>query len=436
MRELPGDKAKEIIKRDKRFLSSSYTRSYPAVIEKGAGCWVWDVDGNKFLDFNAGLAVCTTGHCHPEVVKAITEQAQKLLHISGTDYYQPMQVRLAEKLAEIVPGGMNKRVFLSNSGAETVEAAFKLARYAKKRSYVIAFYNGFHGRTMGALSLTCSKSVQKKGFGTLIAGVIHIPFGYCYRCSFNLEYPSCEFACIRYIEDEIFRAKVPGEEVAAVFAEPIQGEGGYVIPPPGYFQKLKKLCDKYGILFVMDEVQSGMGRTGRMLAIEHWGVKADIYCLAKGIASGLPLGATVASRSIMDWPPGAHASTFGGNPISCVASLATIKLLENGLIENAEKMGGFLLKRLKELESKYDFIGDVRGKGLMIGIELVKDKKTKEPVPGKKTGVIVEAFKRGLILQGCGVTTVRFSPPLIVTRKEAELALDIFEQAIKRVFKV
>ncbi len=433
---IPGEKAKEIIKRDKRFISSSYTRSYPAVIEKGKGCWVWDVDGNKFLDFNAGIAVCATGHCHPEVVKAITEQAGKLLHISGTDYYQPLQVELAEKLAEIVPGGMNKRVFFSNSGAEAIEAGFKLARYATKRPYVIAFHNSFHGRTMGALSLTCSKAVQKEGFGPLISGVIHVPFGYCYRCPFNLEYPSCGFECVRYIEDEVFKKEVPGEEVAAIFAEPIQGEGGYIIPPPGYFKEIRELCDRYGILLVVDEVQSGMGRTGRMFAIEHWEVKADIYCLAKGIASGMPLGATVAPRSIMNWPPGSHASTFGGNPVSCAASLATIRLLENGLIENAEKVGKFLLERLKEIQERYDFIGDVRGKGLMIGIELVKDRKTKKPMPDKKVGVIVEAFKRGLILQGCGVTTVRFSPPLIVTQKEAELALNIFEQAIKKVFKV
>lgn len=434
--ELPGPKAQKLIKKDKKYISPSYTRSYGAVIAHGKGAWVWDVDGNQFLDFNAGVAVCITGHCHPQVVKAIQDQAEGLIHISGTDYYYPQQIRLAEKLAEIVPGAGNKRTFFTNSGAEAVETAFKLARYKTKRLYAIAFLNSFHGRTMGALTLTGSKRIQKRGFGPLVPCVVHTPYGYCYRCFLNLEYPACKFACVHYIEDEIFRTVTPPEEVCAIFAEPIQGEGGYVVPPPGYFQELRLLCDKYGILLVADEVQSGMGRTGKMFAIEHWETKADIYCLAKGIASGVPLGAAVASASLMDWESGAHANTFGGNPLACVASLATIKLLENGLIANAEKVGGLMIKRLEDMQNKYDFIGDTRGKGLMIGVELVEDPVTKRPLHDKRNGVVHECFHRGLILQGCGVSSVRFSPALIVTEEEAQTALDIFERALKKVFRL
>jgi 4-aminobutyrate aminotransferase len=434
--ELPGPKAQKLIKKDRKYISPSYTRSYGAVIDHGKGMWLWDVDGNMFLDFNAGVAVCATGHCHPQVVKAIQDQAEELIHISGTDYYYPQQVKLAEKLAEIVPGAKNKRSFLTNSGAEAVETAFKLSRYKTKRPYVIAFLNSFHGRTMGALTLTGSKRIQKKGFGPLVPCVVHVPYGYCYRCFLNLEYPACKFACVKYIEDEIFRTVTPPEEVAAVFVEPIQGEGGYIVPPPGYLQELRQLCSKYGIFLVADEVQSGMGRTGKMFAIEHWETKADIYCLAKGIASGMPLGAAVAQASVMDWAPGAHANTFGGNPLACVAALATIKLLENGLVENAEKVGSLMLKRLEDMQNKYDFIGDTRGKGLMLGVELVEDPVSKKPLHDKRDGVIMECFRRGLILQGCGVSTVRFSPPLIVTPEEAQTALDIFERALKKVFRL
>ncbi len=433
--KLPGIKAQRILKKDKKYISPSYTRSYPAVIEQGEGCWLWDVDGNKFLDFNAGIAVCATGHCHPDVVEAIRKQAGKLIHISGTDYYYPQQVALAEKLAEITPGGKNKKTFFCNSGAEAVEGAFKLARYHTKRPYALAFLGSFHGRTMGALSLTGSKFVQKQGFGTLIAGVYHTPYAYCFRCAFNLEYPGCDFYCVKYIEEEVFKKILPPEEVGALFAEPIQGEGGYVVPPDDYFKKIRELCDRYGILFVVDEVQSGFGRTGRMFAIEHYGVMADIYCLAKGIASGMPLGAFVARPGIMNWSPGAHASTFGGNPVSCVAAMATINLLENGLIENAEKMGKYIMKELEKLQSKFEMIGDVRGKGLMIGIELIEDSISKKPIPEKRDAVVYKCFEKGLIILGCGATTVRFSPPLVVTQEEADVALEIFEEAMKEVFK-
>jgi 4-aminobutyrate aminotransferase len=433
--KLPGIKAQKILKKDKKYISPSYTRSYPAVIEQGEGCWVWDVDGNKFLDFNAGIAVCATGHCHPEVVEAIRKQAGKLIHISGTDYYYPQQVELAEKLAEITPGGKNKKVFFCNSGAEAVEGAFKLARFHTKRPYALSFFGSFHGRTMGALSLTGSKVVHKQGFAPLVPGVFHIPYAYCFRCFFRLEYPGCDFYCVKYIEEEVFKKIVPPEEVSALFAEPIQGEGGYIVPPDGYFQKIRELCDRYDILFVVDEVQSGFGRTGRMFAIEHYGVMADIYCLAKGIASGMPIGAFVSRSGIMNWPPGAHASTFGGNPVSCVAALTTIHLLENGLIENAEKVGRYLLKELEVIQSKFEAIGDVRGKGLMIGIELIEDSIAKKPIPERRDAVVYKCFEKGLILQGCGPSTIRFSPPLIVTQEEADVALEIFEEALKEVFK-
>lgn len=432
---LPGPKAQKILKKDKKFISPSYTRSYPAVIESGQGCWVWDVDGNKFLDFNAGIAVCSTGHCHPEVVAAITKQAERLLHMSGTDYYYPLQTELAEKLVEITPGGMNKRVFLCNSGTESVEGAFKLARYMTKRKYAVAFLGAFHGRTMGSLSLTGSKVIQKEGFGPLIAGIYHVPFAYCYRCAYNLEYPGCDFACVKYIEDTLFKKIIPPEEVCGIFIEPIQGEGGYVVPPPGYFQKLRTLCDKYGILLINDEVQSGMGRTGKMFAIEHWETMADIYCVAKGIASGMPLGAFIANAGLMKWPSGTHASTFGGNPVCCAAALATIRLLENGLIENAQKVGAIIMKRLETLQAKYESIGDVRGKGLMIGLELVEDSISKRPLTEKRNGIIYKCFEKGLLMQGCGTTAIRFSPPLIVTEEEAHTALDIFESALKSVLR-
>jgi 4-aminobutyrate aminotransferase len=432
---LPGPKAQKLLRKDKKYISPSYTRSYPAVIERGEGCWVWDVDGNKFLDFNAGIAVCSTGHCHPDVVAAIQKQAETLIHMSGTDYYYPLQTQLAEKLAEITPGGMNKRVFFANSGAETVEGAFKLARYMTKRKYAIAFLGSFHGRTMGALSLTGSKVTQKQGFGPLIAGIFHVPYAYCYRCAYNLEYPSCDFACIKYIEEQLFRKVLPPDEVCGIFVEPIQGEGGYVVPPPGYFEKLKALCQNYGILLIADEVQSGMGRSGKMFGMEHWNTMADVYCVAKGIASGMPLGAFIASASLMSWPPGAHASTFGGNPVCCASALATIRLLENGLIENANKVGAVIIKRLENLQAKYEFIGDVRGKGLMIGIELVEDSISKKPITEKRNGIVFKCFEKGLLMQGCGVTSIRFSPSLVVSEDEANTAIDIFESAMRAVMR-
>ncbi|MEO0093033.1 MAG: acetyl ornithine aminotransferase family protein [candidate division WOR-3 bacterium] len=431
---LPGEKARAIIAKDKKFLSPSYNRLFPVVIEKGEGSWVWDVDGNRFLDFSAGIGVCATGHCHPEIVVKIKEQTEKLIHFSSATFYYPVIVELAEKVAEIIPGGMNYKVFFANSGTEAVEGALKLARHFTKRNYLIAFYGSFHGRTIGALSLTASKTIQRKGFGGLLANVIHTPYGYCYRCAFNLRYPQCNFTCLEYIENEIFKKIVPPDDVAGIFVEPIQGESGVIVPPEGYFQKLRALCDRYQILLIADEVQSGMGRTGKMLAIEHWQTKADIYCLGKGLASGLPLAGLVAKSSVMNWQPGAHASTFGGNPVACAAALATIKLLKESLIENCETVGNLILKRLKELAERYDYIGDVRGKGLMIGVEFVESK-TKKPLTEKRNGVLQKALERGLLLLSAGESVIRFLPALVLTKAEANIGLEIFEQAIKAVFK-
>ncbi|MDI6840899.1 MAG: acetyl ornithine aminotransferase family protein [bacterium] len=432
---IPGPKAKEIVEEDKKFISSSCTRAYPAVIERGKGMWVWDVDGNKLLDFSSGIAVVTTGHCHSEVVRAIEEQAELLLHMSGTDFYYPNQVKLAKKLAEITPGGPNKRTFFCNSGAESIEAALKVVRWATKRKLIISFYGSFHGRTYGGMSLTASKAIQREYFEPLVPGITHVPYAYCYRCIFNLTYPKCDFACVKYIEDVVFKTTTPPTQVAALFAEPIQGESGYVVPPDGYFQRLKSLLDKYGILFVDDEVQSGMGRTGKMFAIEHWGVIPDVVCIAKGVASGMPLGAIVTRRSMMDWPPGTHASTFGGNPLSCEAALVTIRLLEQELIKNTENMGKYLLTELNKIAKNQPMIGDVRGKGLMVACEIVRDKETKEKAKEERDKIVYECFRRGLLLLGCGENVVRFAPPLIVSKQEIELALQIFEDSLKEVKK-
>jgi 4-aminobutyrate aminotransferase len=430
---LPGPRAKELIKLDKAFVSPSYTRSYPLVAEKGAGLWIQDVDGNVFLDFTAGIAVNATGHCHPKVVRAIEKQAKRLLHMSGTDFYYTPQIVLAEKMAGLVPGRGKKRVYFGNSGAEAVEAAFKLARWHTKRELNIAFFGAFHGRTMGALSLTASKAIQKKHYNPLVPGITHIPYAYCYRCAYNLTYPQCDMYCARWVEDTLFRTTVPPEEVAAIFVEPIQGEGGYIVPPPGFHKELHRIAKKYGILYVADEVQSGMGRTGKMFAMQHFGVAADIVAVAKGVASGMPLGATIAPAKIMDWEAGSHASTFGGNPVSCQAALATIELLENSLMENARQQGQRLLKGLGELYERFECIGDVRGKGLMVAAELVKDRQSKEPATEWRSLIIKKAFEKGLLLLGCGENSIRFSPSLTVSAGEIDLCLSIFEEALQKV---
>ncbi len=428
-----GKKNKEILDLDQKYVAPCYTRSHYTVIDRGKGVVVWDIEGNSYLDFAAGIAVVATGHCHPKVVRAIRDQAGKLIHMSGTDFFYEPQVKLAEKLAEIAPGGMNKKVFFGNSGAEAVEACIKLAMYHTKRYRLIGFHGAFHGRTMGALSLTGSKAVQRRGFGPLLPGVTHASYGYCYRCPFNLAYPACNLACVDYIESELFRTCIPAEDVAAIVIEPVQGEGGYVFPPPGYHQKLKALAEKYGILFVADEVQCGMGRTGKMFAIEHWNVKPDIIAVAKGIASGMPLGACIATSSLMDWVPGSHASTFGGNPVSCAAALATIELLERELIQRSAELGEYMLGELQGMMGRHRLFGDVRGKGLMIGIEIVRDRKSKAYNLKARNAIIQEAFKRGLIMLGCGPSVLRFMPPLVVTKKQIDDALTTFDAAVSDV---
>lgn len=431
--KLPGPEAQKVLEKDQKFVSQSYTRVYPFVIKRGRGVWVEDVDSNRFLDFTSGIAVLNTGHCHPEIVKAIQAQAEEFLHMSGTDFYYEVQSALAQRLAEITPGPKEKRVFFGNSGAEAIEAALKLARYHTRRPRVLAFLGAFHGRTMGALSLTASKVIHEKGFSPLVPGITHIPYAYCYRCPYHLEYPECEIACVDWIREDLFKRSIPPEEVAAIFVEPIQGEGGYIVPPPEFHQKLYRLAKEFGILFVVDEVQTGMGRTGKMMAIEHWGVVPDIIALAKGIASGMPLGATVSQAEVMDWVPGSHASTFGGNPVSCRAALKTIELLENGLIENAATIGEYLFGKLKELQHRFELIGEVRGKGLMIGLELVKDRNRKVKAVEERNRIIQACFEKGLLILGCGENSIRLIPPLIITQKEVDLALSILEEVLKKV---
>lgn len=437
IKKLPGPRFEELIKKDEKYISPSYTRDgiYSVAAERGEGVNLWDVDGNCFLDFAAGIAVCATGHCHPKVVEAIRDQAGKLLHMSGTDFYYPPQADLGEKLAEITPGAPNKKVFLSNSGAEAVEAAMKLSRYHTQRPYWLAYYGAFHGRTFGALSLTSSKAYQRDRFAPLVPQVIHVPYPNCYRCAFHETYPACDLWCLKYVEEVVFKHEVPAEKVAAFFIEPIQGEGGYNVPPGGYMKAMREMLDKYGILMVDDEIQAGMGRTGKMFAIEYDEVLPDIVCIAKGIASGMPLGATVASSSIMDWKPGAHASTFGGNPVSCRAALATVELLEGGLVENARDVGAYFLSRLGEFTSRWDNLDHARGRGLMLGIEVVKDKKTREGWPDKRNAIVRQAFTRGLIILGCGTSGVRFIPPLVVTKEDVDTALEILADTLKEVFK-
>jgi 4-aminobutyrate aminotransferase len=430
---LPGPKAKAIIARDATVVSPSYTRGYPFVMERGYGAMVEDVDGNVFLDCAAGIAVNATGHSHPDVVKAITEQAQRFLHMSGTDFYYEPQVRLAEELAAVVPIDGGARSFFGNSGTEAIEACIKLARYATKRDNLIAFLGGFHGRTLGALSLTASKAIQRRGFGPMMPGVYHAPYANCYRCPLGLKSESCAAECLNYIEDQIFLHLVSPDEVAAIVVEPIQGEGGYVVPPDHFIQRLRELTATHGILLVADEVQSGMGRSGKMFAIEHTGVRPDMIAIAKGIASGMPLGVAVARADIMTWPPGAHASTFGGNPVSCAAAVATTKLLKERLVANAAEVGGHLFAALKALVDKHRLIGDVRGRGLMIGVELVRDRNTKERATAERDAVVNAAFDRGLLLLGAGKNAIRFSPPLVLTKDQADTAVKIFDEALTQV---
>jgi 4-aminobutyrate aminotransferase len=428
---LPGPKAKAILDRDERYSAPAYGRVYPLVVQQGRGCVIEDVDGNLFLDFMAGIAVNSTGHAHPKVVAAIEEQARKFLHICGSDFYYEPMANLMQKLSELAPGPGEKKVFLTNSGTEAIEAAFKLARYHTKRQHVIAFHGAFHGRTLGALSLTASRATHRAQFGPLIPGVHHVPYGFCKRCAYHLSYGACGIECVNYMERVLFRYEIRPDEVAAIFVEPVQGEGGYIVPPPEYLPMLQALCRRHGILLIADEIQSGFGRTGKMFACEHSGIEPDIVCVAKGIASGMPIGAMIARAEISTWPPSVHGSTFGGNPVACAAALATIDVIENGLIKNAAETGGYLKSKLENLKAKHKAIGDVRGLGLMIGVEFVSGDGQAVPDPKLRDRVMHRSFERGLLLLSCGESTLRFCPPLIVTRDEVDVAVDLFDGVVE-----
>src|SRR6266496_815189 len=432
---LPGPKAKQVVERDAKFMSPSFTRDYPLVAKSGRGAMVEDVDGNVFLDFAAGIAVCSTGHCHPKVVAAIQKQAAELIHMSGTDFYYESLPLLAERLAKTVPGVEDKKVFFTNSGTEAIEGAVKLARYTTKRDKMIAFYGCFHGRTLGSLSLTASKNTQRKGFGALLGGVEHIPFPYAYRCAHGHTAETCGAEILEQLEGQIFKRLFDPEDVAGIIIEPIQGEGGYVPAPKFFLQELQRICRQHGIMLITDEVQSGMGRTGKWWAFEHAGIEPDIITSAKGIASGMPLGAIMAKESVMRWKPGSHGTTFGGNPVCIAAALATMDLIESEYMGNARRMGDYLFGRLANWTKNFKIVGDVRGRGLMIGIEIVRDQRTKEKAADLRNDVVNLAFHRGLLVLGAGENSVRLSPPLLIDQEQADFAVRTLEECFREVEK-
>jgi 4-aminobutyrate aminotransferase len=423
----PGPKAQAVVARDSEWTSTCYIKEYPLVVSRGSGVMVEDVDGNRYLDFMAGIAVSSTGYGHPTVITAVKEAADRFLHICGSDFYYESMAALCERLARLAPGSSKKRVFLTNSGTEATEAAIKLARHSTRRTAIIAFRGAFHGRTTGAVSLTSSTARQHAGFGPLLPDVHHVPFAYRYRCQFCGDEPACNRGCINVIEQDLFARHLDPHDVAAIFIEPIQGEGGYIVPPPGYLADLRALCDRYGILLVADEVQSGVGRTGKMFACEHDGVEPDILLTAKGLGSGMPIGAMVAKESITTWETGSHGSTFGGNPVCCAAALATLDLVENGLMANAARLGERLLAGACKLMANHSCIGDVRGRGLMAGMELVKDRATREPAPELVRDLVQRAFRRGLLLLGAGKSSLRMAPPLVIDEHDVDVALGMID---------
>ncbi len=427
----PGPISENLIERDKKVISSSYPRGYPFVMDHGKGVEVWDVDGKRYLDFAAGIAVNSTGHSHPEIVAAITEQAQKFIHISS-DFYHVKWIELAEKLDEISPFRLPAISFMANSGSEAVESALKLAKYYTERSQFIGFFGGFHGRTTGSLSMTASKFIYHRNFYPLMSGVTHVPYPNPYRPLLHMEEgEDVGDAVIRYMEEVVFHKLLPPTEVAGILIEPVQGEGGYIFPPDNFLQALREVCDKYDILLIADEVQSGMGRTGKWWAVEHYSVEPDIICIAKGIASGMPMGVMLAKAELMTWPNGSHGNTFGGNPLACAAALKTIELIENQYLENTQKMGVIALDILQKMQTKHPCIGEVRGKGLMIGVEFVKDRKTKEPAADLRNEVVDLCFEKGLLVLGCGDSTIRITPPLCINEQEIREGLEIFALSIK-----
>ena len=433
--QLPGPNAKRVLERDAKFMSPSYTREYPLVAKRGRGAVVEDVDGNSFLDFAAGIAVCSTGHCHPRVVEAIQKQAAELIHMSGTDFYYESLPQLAERLVATMPGAEHKKVFFGNSGTEAVEGAIKLARYATKRDKLIAFYGGFHGRTMGSLSLTASKSTQRKGFGALLSGVEHIHYPYAYRCAQGHGPETCGAEILEMLENDMFKRLFDPEDVAGIIIEPIQGEGGYIPAPKFFLQELQRICRKHGIMLILDEVQSGMGRTGKWWAYEHAGIEPDIITTAKGIASGMPLSAFVAKESVMKWGPGAHGSTFGGNPVCIAAALTTMDLIESQYMENARRMGDYLFGRMAEWTRKFKVVGDVRGRGLMIAVEIVRDQRTKEKAADLRTAIVDLAFHKGLLVLSAGENSLRLAPPLLIDEEQADFAVRTLEECFREAEK-
>jgi 4-aminobutyrate aminotransferase len=429
----PGPKARAIVERDAEWTASCYIKEYPLVVARGQGVMVEDVDGNRFLDFMAGIAVSSTGYGHPKVVAAVKDAADRFLHICGSDFYYEGMAALCERLARLAPGTSKKRVFLTNSGTEAVEGAIKLARYSTRRTAIIAFRGAFHGRTTGAVSLTSSKARQHAGFGPLLPDVHHVPYAYRYRCQWCADQPACTRGCLDAIEGDLFTRHLDPRDVAAIFVEPIQGEGGYVVPPPGWLRSLREICDRHGILLVADEVQSGVGRTGRMWACDHEGVEPDILLTAKGLGSGMPIGAIVAKESISTWESGSHGSTFGGNPVCCAAALATLDLVEGGLMANAAAMGQRLQAGVRALAEKHACIGDVRGVGLMIGVEFVKDRATREPAPEIVHQLVQGAFARGLLLLGAGKSSLRLAPPLVVGAEDIDTALAMIDAWLSEI---
>jgi 4-aminobutyrate aminotransferase len=432
---LPGPKAQEVIAYDAKYISPSLSRDYPLVANRGYGAIVEDPDGNAFLDFCAGIAVCSTGHCHPKVVGAIQKQAAELIHIAGTDFYHHHMPMLAERLVATMPKSHNWKVFFGNSGTEAVEGAIKLARYATKRDKLIAFYGCFHGRTMGSLSLTASKNTQRKNFGTLLGGVEHIPYPYAYRCAQGHTNETCGAEIIELLEQQIFKRLFAPEEVAAIIVEPIQGEGGFIPAPLFFLQELQKVCNKHGIMLILDEVQSGVGRTGKMWAYDHAGITPDIVLTAKGIASGMPISAFIAKESVMQWKPGSHGTTYGGNPVCVASAMATLDLVQGGLMANAEKMGNYIFGKISDWPKRFKIVGDVRGKGLMIGVEIVRDQRTKERAHDLRDQVITGAFRRGLLTLGSGENSIRVSPPLLIDEEQADCAIGIMEESLRETEK-
>jgi 4-aminobutyrate aminotransferase len=435
MTQLPGPNAKRVLERDAKVMSPSYTRDYPLVAKRGRGAVVEDVDGNLFLDFAAGIAVCSTGHCHPKVVEAIQKQAAELIHMSGTDFFYESLPQLAERLVRTMPGGENKKVFFGNSGTEAVEGAIKLARYATKRDKLIAFYGGFHGRTMGSLSLTASKSSQRKGFGALLSSVEHIHYPYAYRCAHGHGPETCGAEILETLENDMFKRLFDPEDVAGIIIEPIQGEGGYIPAPKFFLQELQRICRKHGIMLILDEVQSGMGRTGKWWAYEYAGIEPDIITTAKGIASGMPLSAFIANESVMTWGPGAHGSTFGGNPVAIAAALTTMDLIESQYMGNARRMGDYLFGRMADWPTKFKVVGEVRGRGLMIGIEIVRDQRTKEKAADLRNAIVDLAFHKGLLVLGAGENSIRLSPPLLIDEEQADFAVKTLEECFREAEK-